>query len=94
MAVAETTSNRPAARPDGYSPPLRIKLEMAGRSFNVAMTAPSWIIVRDVVEMPPGDGVLHVEIDGDVRSRVLTFPEGFRPDRRRQPCSLGPHLSA
>ena len=92
MAQA-TTANGLIDDSKSVSPPLRISLEMGGRTFNVAATAPDWLILRDPSDLPPGNGTLHVDIDGDVRSETLHFGDGISGERRRQPHDRRPRAS-
>jgi len=82
MSAPKSVMSPPAT---GYSPPLRISLEVDGKTYDVAATAPEWLILRDAADLPPTWGTLHVDLDGDVRSERLNFHEGIRADRRRQP---------
>ena len=60
-------------------------LVMGGHEFDVAMTSNDFVILIDAVDLPPGDATLHVEVDGDDRTKTLHFDDGIRQDRRRQP---------
>ena len=88
--MTRAESNTALAEPAGYSPPLTITLDMGGQTFNVAATAPEYVILRDAADVPPGEAVLHVDIDGDVRSETLHFRKGLRADERRQPHDRRP----
>ncbi len=70
---------------DGYSPALRITLEVEGRVLDVASTGPGFLVLRTQIDLDAADGILHVDIDGDVNSRLLRLPNGLQTERRRQP---------
>lgn len=74
----------------GYSPPLRMTLDMNGRTFDVGQTGPDFVILRDAADVPPGEATLHVDLDGDVASETLHFRDGLKANRRRQPHDRRP----
>jgi hypothetical protein len=68
-----------------YSPPIRIKLEVAGTSFDVAEAGPDYLTLRSPRECAPMQAVLIVNIDGRIKRRQLMLPEGILKGRERQP---------
>ena len=79
------TETHPDARGTVHSPRLEMTLVYLRRSFDVSAVGHKFAVVRNPVFLPPAIGVLHVSIDGEVRSRQVRLPDGIRPGRDRQP---------
>ncbi|MEM7808270.1 MAG: hypothetical protein AAF561_09190 [Planctomycetota bacterium] len=94
MDAADSAALASPPKADGYSPPLRISLEVEGKTYFVVATAPEWLVLHDPPTLSPTTGVLRVDLDGDVRSENLDFHDGLRSDRRRQPHRRRPKAGA
>jgi hypothetical protein len=73
-----------AASITGYSPPIRITLEVDGMSFDVAEVGPDHVTLRSPRDCGPMQAVLVVDIDGRIKRRQLMLPEGILKGRDRQ----------
>jgi len=69
----------------GYSPPIRITLELDGAAFDVAEVGPDHVTLRSPHNSPPVQAVLVVNIDGRVKRRQVMLPQGILKGRDRQP---------
>jgi hypothetical protein len=69
----------------GYSPSIRITLELDGAAFDVAEVGPDHVTLRSPRECAPMRAVLIVNIDGRVKRRNVMLPEGIVAGRDRQP---------
>ena len=87
-------SLHPAASESGYSPPLRIDLHLHGQRFAVAEMGPSFVRLRDAAAVPPGSGVIRLELDGRPIVFLAEFLDGIDPQRKRQPCRLSAETNA
>jgi hypothetical protein len=73
----------------GYSPPIRITLEIEGRHFEVAEVGGEHIALREPEDWGPVNGLLLIRIDeSELRYRV-SLPHGIDSMRDRQPILLG-----
>ena len=83
MTLAE--SERAAAQPAGYSPPLTITLVAGGRSYDVAEVGPDFVKLRTpVATAAVREAILHFDIGGDVETQSIDLPDGIRAGDRRQ----------
>jgi hypothetical protein len=69
----------------GYSPPIRITLEVDGLAFDVAEVGPDHVTLRSSRDCAPMRAALIVNIDGRVKHRQVMLPEGILKGRDRQP---------
>lgn len=69
--------------PTGYSASVRLWLEYGNRIVPLSHTARDFVIADTAVEMPPGDAVVVVEVDGVPSRRAVTLPGGMSVDSTR-----------
>jgi len=69
----------------GYSPPIRITLEVNGMVMDVAEAGPDHVTLRSQCDCAPMQAILIVNIDGRIKRRRLMLPEGILQGRDRQP---------
>ncbi len=69
----------------GYSPPIRITLELDGAAFDVAEAGPDHVTLRSPHDCVPSQALLTVNIDGRIKKRHVMLPEGIIKGRDRQP---------
>jgi hypothetical protein len=69
----------------GYSPPIRITLELDGIAFDVAEVGADHVTLRSPRDCGPMKAVLIVNIDGRIKRRHVMLPEGIVKERDRQP---------
>ena len=69
----------------GYSPPIRITLELDGTAFDVAEVGPDHVTLRSPRDCAPMPATLIVNIDGRIKKRHVMLPEGIIKGRDRQP---------
>jgi hypothetical protein len=68
----------------GYSPPIRITLELDGTVFDVAEVGPDHVTVRSPRDCAPMQAFLIINIDGRIKRRQVMLPEGILKGRDRQ----------
>jgi hypothetical protein len=78
------------AADSGYSPPLRIGLELHGRRFDVAEISPEFVRVRGAVPAAPGVATVRFELDGALTVSEVVLFDGIDPQRKRQPIRSQP----
>ena len=69
----------------GYSPPIRITLELDGTAFDVAEVGSDHVTVRSPRDCAPTQALLIVNIDGRIKKRHVMLPEGIKKGREQQP---------
>ncbi|MEM1010644.1 MAG: hypothetical protein AAGI46_00320 [Planctomycetota bacterium] len=84
MDAADSAALISPPKADGYSPPLRMSLEVAGRVFNVRETGPDFVVLSDAVDVDADFGVLHTVLDGVARERRIALIDGIRASRYEQ----------
>lgn len=68
----------------GYSPSLRMTLNVGELCFDVAAQAPNFVRLRDPEEVGPATATLVTEVDDDVRTVEVELPDGIDPSRAKQ----------
>ena len=69
----------------GYSPPIRITLEIDGTAFDVAEVGPDHVALRSAGDCAPTRAILIINIDGRIKRREVMLPDGIVKGRDRQP---------
>ena len=73
--------------PAGYSPRLKMSLQVAGRTFDVAETSRDFVVLRDAADVGPAEAVLHIAIGDDMTSHRIRLPYGIEAGREEQPIA-------
>ena len=71
----------------GYSPPIRITLEIGSEQFPVAELAPSYLVLRSARALGPSRGTVVMTIDGKPIEYHVLLPKGINPNLIRQPLA-------
>jgi hypothetical protein len=66
----------------GYSASVRLWLKYGERMIPLSHSGGSYVIPRDPIDLPAGDGAIVLEIDGTRYERPVTLPGGMRSDDR------------
>jgi hypothetical protein len=69
----------------GYSPPIRVTLEIGSESLPVAELAPSYLVLRSARPMGPANGTVVLNVDGRSTRYAVVLPQGINPTVERQP---------
>jgi hypothetical protein len=69
----------------GYSPPIRVTLEIGSESLPVAEVAPSYLVLRSARAMGPANGTVVLNVDGRSTRYSVILPQGINPSIERQP---------
>ena len=85
---------RQVPAPAGYSPPLTITLELAGRSLDVAVAGPGFVKLRNPAWADAGDALLHFKVGEQTETQRVTLPDGLRGDQPRQAIRVRPPAEA
>jgi hypothetical protein len=64
---------------DRYSSDVRIRLHIGEHILRVAQVGPASLLLRDLLDWPPGSGTLEVVVDGESQSRTIMLPQGLKP---------------
>jgi hypothetical protein len=64
----------------GYSPPIRITLEIGNDKFAVAELGPDFLVLRSARRTAPSSGTLVVNVDGQEVVHRVMLPNGIDPD--------------
>ncbi len=77
-------ANSPSSS-SGYSPPIRITLEVANERFSVAEMGLDFVVLKTPRRLGRSSGTIFIDVDGQqVLHRVL-LPNGIDPDAEDQP---------
>jgi hypothetical protein len=63
----------------GYSSHVRLCLEFEGRSYSLSHIGPNFVRLREAAELPPGNAVVVMEVDGEVRRWPVVLEHGAVP---------------
>jgi hypothetical protein len=66
----------------GYSATVRLWLQFGERIIPLSHTAGTFVIPREPLDLPAGNGTVIVEVDGTRYERPVTLPGGMRADDR------------
>ena len=69
-----------AASSSGYSPPIRITLEVANEQFAVAELGDDFLVLRSPRKLSPAAGTVTVDVDGRRVIHQVLLPNGIDPD--------------
>jgi hypothetical protein len=73
----------PALPTSGHSADVRIQLSINGHVLPVTQLGPDFLVLKNTVAHPPGEGEIAMWIDGhESRWRVL-LPSGILPGRQK-----------
>lgn len=64
-----------------------MQLQINGHVFAIGQLGPDFLVLRDPVDYPPGDGEITVSIDGDVRRWSVQLPDGITANQPRTKVS-------
>ena len=74
-----------SASSSGYSPPIRITLEVSNEQFAVAELGDDFLVLRSPRRLNPSSGTLKVDVDGRHVIHQVLLPNGIDPDKEDQP---------
>jgi uncharacterized membrane protein len=63
-------------------------LEIGDWRFPVTHLCGDWLILLDAVDLPAGDGVLHLLMGKQYTRQAVRLSDGIEAGRRRQPLLL------
>ena len=69
----------------GYSPPIRITLEVSNEQFAVAELGDDFLVLRSARKLEPSSGTVTVDVDGRRVIHQVRLPNGIDPDLEDQP---------
>jgi hypothetical protein len=69
--------------PTGYSASVRLWMECGDHVVPLSHTARDFVIADAPVDLPPGDAIVVVEVDGTPMRRDVTLPGGMSTDSPR-----------
>jgi len=69
-----------SASSSGYSPPIRITLEVGGERFQVAQLGEDFLVLVAPREFEPTSGTVVVDVDGERIIHRVSLPNGINPD--------------
>ena len=65
-----------------HSASVRMTLQIGEDSLDVTQATPDRIFLRQPVDLPPCEGVLDIEIDGQKTSKMVRLPHGANESDR------------
>jgi len=69
-----------SASSSGYSPPIRITLEVSNEQFAVAELGDDFLVLRSPRKVSPSSGTVTVDVDGRRVIHQVLLPNGIDPD--------------
>lgn len=69
-----------AANNKPYSATVSLILHVNENEYELAKTGPSRVFLRTPVELPPCDGTLSINIDGNITTEKVRLPNGASID--------------
>ena len=70
---------------DRFSTVADFELVTENRSYSVSQVAPTFIILDPPNDIPPGEAVLIIRVDGEELRREIQLPQGADRSSRRTP---------
>lgn len=65
--------------PHRFSTNVELRLLVGEREFPLSHVGPGYVIFREAVDLPPGEAMLSIMVDGDDRQRCVRLPHGVQP---------------
>jgi hypothetical protein len=62
---------------DTYSAEIRLELRVAGRTLRLAQIAPEFVILKEVVDLPPSEAEIVMYVDGNERRWAVFLLDGL-----------------
>jgi len=63
-----------------HSASIRMTLQIADATLDVAQVTPNRLYLRTPVDLPPCEGTLSINIDGQLNTHTIRLPEGASAD--------------
>ncbi|MEZ6132510.1 MAG: hypothetical protein R3C59_27920 [Planctomycetaceae bacterium] len=59
-----------------YSATVQLTLHVAGQDYELAKVGPDRVSLRKPIDLPPCEGMLSINIDGNITQHTVRLPEG------------------
>lgn len=66
-----------------HSAVVNMALHVNGQTIRVAQMGPSFLILKEAIEIPPASGFVTLDVDGTVETYDVDFPQGINSVRKR-----------
>lgn len=63
-----------------YSANVQLMLHAHGMDHELSKVGPDRIVLRNAVDLPPGDAILTINIDGQMTQHQIRLPDGASCD--------------
>ncbi len=66
-----------------HSAVVRITLHVNGQEIRVAQMGPDFLTLKEPAQLPPSHGQVTLEVDGNVQTFEVSFPDGISAKDKR-----------